>query len=87
MASAHLSIPPHARPNPTPHASHVDEGCKNLTKKAKHNIGVAMDTPQGLLVPNVKDVGSKSIFEIATELNRLQVHVLSLEPLAGVRSA
>jgi 2-oxoisovalerate dehydrogenase E2 component (dihydrolipoyl transacylase) len=58
-----------------------------LTKKAKHNIGVAMDTPQGLLVPNVKDVGSKSIFEIATELNRLQVHVLSLEPLAGVRSA
>lgn len=31
-----------------------------------------MDTPQGLLVPNVKNVQSLSIFEIAAELNRLQ---------------
>lgn len=53
--------------------AHVDAECKVITKKAMHNIGVAMDTPQGLLVPNVKDVGSKSIFEIAAELNRLQV--------------
>ena len=31
-----------------------------------------MDTPSGLLVPNVKDVRSKSILEIAAELARLQ---------------
>ena len=31
-----------------------------------------MDTPDGLLVPNVKNVQSLSIFEIAAELNRLQ---------------
>lgn len=31
-----------------------------------------MDTPQGLLVPNVKGVQTLSVFEIADELNRLQ---------------
>ena len=40
---------------------------------AAHNIGIAMDTPDGLLVPNVKNCQSLSIFEIAAELNRLQV--------------
>ncbi|KAF3819589.1 hypothetical protein GH733_015098, partial [Mirounga leonina] len=46
----------------------VDENCQN----ASHNIGIAMDTEQGLIVPNVKNVQICSIFEIATELNRLQ---------------
>lgn len=31
-----------------------------------------MDTSQGLVVPNVKNVQEKSIFEIAKELNILQ---------------
>ncbi|XP_020022038.1 lipoamide acyltransferase component of branched-chain alpha-keto acid dehydrogenase complex, mitochondrial isoform X1 [Castor canadensis] len=50
----------------------VDENCQNITYKASHNIGIAMDTKQGLIVPNVKNVQICSIFEIATELNRLQ---------------
>ncbi|XP_027014941.2 lipoamide acyltransferase component of branched-chain alpha-keto acid dehydrogenase complex, mitochondrial isoform X2 [Tachysurus fulvidraco] len=50
----------------------VDEACQNITYKAAHNIGLAMDTPQGLLVPNIKNVQMLSLFEIATELNRLQ---------------
>ncbi|XP_042272131.1 lipoamide acyltransferase component of branched-chain alpha-keto acid dehydrogenase complex, mitochondrial [Thunnus maccoyii] len=50
----------------------VDEGCQNITYKASHNIGLAMDTAQGLLVPNVKNVQLLSVFEIAQELNRLQ---------------
>ena len=41
--------------------------------KATHNISVAMDTPLGLLVPNVKNVNSKSVLEIAQDLNELQV--------------
>ncbi|XP_068096091.1 lipoamide acyltransferase component of branched-chain alpha-keto acid dehydrogenase complex, mitochondrial [Hyperolius riggenbachi] len=50
----------------------VDENCQNITYKASHNIGIAMDTHQGLIVPNVKNVQVRSIFEIAAELNRLQ---------------
>ena len=46
----------------------------NVSKylQAAHNIGIAMDTPDGLIVPNVKNVQALSIFEIASELNRLQ---------------
>ncbi|KAI3392148.1 hypothetical protein diail_6126 [Diaporthe ilicicola] len=43
-----------------------------LVYRAQHNIGVAMDTPQGLLVPVVRDVASHSILTIAAELARLQ---------------
>ncbi|KAH9518438.1 hypothetical protein Btru_016818 [Bulinus truncatus] len=57
--------------------SSVDEDCENLTYKASHNIGVAMDTPEGLLVPNIKNVQNLSIFDIASELNRLQALGLS----------
>ncbi|XP_075038637.1 lipoamide acyltransferase component of branched-chain alpha-keto acid dehydrogenase complex, mitochondrial [Mixophyes fleayi] len=50
----------------------LDEKCQNITYKAAHNIGIAMDTHQGLIVPNVKNIQVRSIFEIAAELNRLQ---------------
>ncbi|MCJ1382171.1 hypothetical protein MMC17_005283 [Xylographa soralifera] len=43
-----------------------------LVVREKHNIGVAMDTPQGLLVPNIKDVATLSILEIADQLKHLQ---------------
>lgn len=53
------------------------EGANNgespkLILREKHNIGIAIDTPQGLLVPNIKNVSSRSILDIAAECNRLQ---------------
>jgi 2-oxoisovalerate dehydrogenase E2 component (dihydrolipoyl transacylase) len=44
----------------------------HIIYKAQHHIGVALDTPQGLVLPKIKDVQNKSIFEIAKELNFLQ---------------
>ena len=52
-------------------ASNGDQVPK-LIMREKHNIGIAMDTPQGLLVPNIKNVASRSILDIATECSRLQ---------------
>jgi len=51
--------------------SSVNPEVTKLLYKASHNLGVAMDTPNGLIVPNIKDVQVLSIFEIAQELNRL----------------
>ncbi|KAL2685293.1 hypothetical protein Neosp_006390 [[Neocosmospora] mangrovei] len=43
-----------------------------LVHRSQHNIGIAMDTPGGLVVPVIKDVGSLNILSIAAELSRLQ---------------
>ena len=45
---------------------------QELILRGPHNIGVAMDTPRGLIVPNVKNVQSLSIFAIAEQLAYLQ---------------
>ena len=50
----------------------LDESEMMMIHKSNHNIGFAMDTPSGLIVPNVKDVQSKSIVEIAFEMKRIQ---------------
>jgi len=49
----------------------TNEGCTELIYKGSHNIGFAMDTPTGLIVPNIKDVQDMSIADIAVEMQKL----------------
>ena len=46
----------------------LDESGENLIIKKYFNLGIAMDTPNGLVVPVIKDVDKKSLTELATEL-------------------
>jgi 2-oxoisovalerate dehydrogenase E2 component (dihydrolipoyl transacylase) len=49
-----------------------DEGSIfEYVEKAEHNISVAVDTPVGLLVPNLKSVQRKSILQVNDELREL----------------
>ncbi|MFQ5673093.1 MAG: dihydrolipoamide acetyltransferase family protein [Nitrospinales bacterium] len=51
------------------------------------NVGVAVDTPSGLIVPVIKDVDKKSFLKLAVELNdlaqRTRDRKVSLEELRG----
>ncbi|QLE85511.1 dihydrolipoyllysine-residue acetyltransferase [Shewanella sp. Scap07] len=51
--------------------SRVNQDCTELTYLADHNIGMAVDSKVGLLVPNVKNVQAKSILEVAADITRL----------------
>lgn len=56
--------------HPTFNASLNGAGDTLILKKYFH-IGVAVDTPEGLVVPVVRDVDQKNLFEIAEELAEL----------------
>jgi len=51
--------------------SQVNEDCTELTYFNDHNIGMAVDSKVGLLVPNVKQVQTKSILDLAADITRL----------------
>jgi pyruvate dehydrogenase E2 component (dihydrolipoamide acetyltransferase) len=51
--------------------SSLDEQSGNIVLKKYYNIGIATDTEQGLVVPVVRDVDRKDIFELAGEIETL----------------
>jgi pyruvate dehydrogenase E2 component (dihydrolipoamide acetyltransferase) len=65
----------------------LDPGGEKLVRKKYFHIGVAVDTPNGLVVPVVRDVDRKSLLELARELadlsGRARERKLKPEELAG----
>jgi len=51
--------------------SSLDNTGENLILKSYFNIGIAVDTPEGLVVPVVQDVDRKSLVDIAKELGEI----------------
>ena len=51
--------------------SSLDVEKESVIYKAAHNVSVAIDTPQGLIVPNIKNCEAKNILDIAKDLNEL----------------
>ena len=51
--------------------SSLDRAGENLVLKKYYNIGVAVDTPDGLVVPVVRDADRKGVFDVARELGEI----------------
>jgi pyruvate dehydrogenase E2 component (dihydrolipoamide acetyltransferase) len=49
----------------------LDESGENLLIKKYFNRGIAVDTPNGLVVPVIRDVGKKSLIELSDELTEI----------------
>jgi len=67
--------------------SSLDEGGENLVLKKYYHIGIAVDTENGLVVPVVRDVDKKDVYELAKELGELSAKArdkgLSTNDMAG----
>jgi len=64
-----------------------DEAKNEVVLKKYYNIGVAVDTPEGLIVPVIKDADKKDLLQIAEELADLALRArerrLNLDELRG----
>jgi pyruvate dehydrogenase E2 component (dihydrolipoamide acetyltransferase) len=51
----------------------LDASGENLIMKKYFHIGIAVDTPKGLVVPVVRDVDQKGLYDLAAELGEISV--------------
>ena len=65
----------------------IDDEREEIIVKKYYNIGVAVDTPDGLMVPVVKDPAKKTILELALEIQDLSIKArdrkIKLEEMKG----
>ncbi|MFC5449909.1 dihydrolipoamide acetyltransferase family protein [Paenibacillus aestuarii] len=55
----------------------IDADTNEIILKRYFNIGIAVDTPEGLLVPVIKHADTKSIMELAAEISELTEKALN----------
>ncbi len=53
--------------------SSLDASGENLIYKKYYNIGIAVDTPDGLVVPVIRDADKKSLVDIAIEMGEISI--------------
>jgi len=58
------------RAHPAMNAS-LDESRGEIVRKKRYDIGMAVDSEDGLVVPVIRDAGGKTIVELAREIERL----------------
>mgnify|MGYP001154915770 CR=1 FL=1 len=51
--------------------SSFDKDNEEIIYRGQVNVGIAVDTPDGLIVPNIKNADQLSLFEIATKIESL----------------
>jgi pyruvate dehydrogenase E2 component (dihydrolipoamide acetyltransferase) len=65
----------------------LDETAGDIVFKSYYHIGIAVDTEQGLIVPVIRDVDRKRLFELSVELaelaERTRQRKVSLEEMQG----
>ena len=59
--------------------SELREDDEEIVLKREYNLGIAVATDAGLMVPVVKDVDEKGLFELATEVNDLAARARNRE--------
>ncbi|RJG25516.1 dihydrolipoamide acetyltransferase family protein [Paenibacillus thiaminolyticus] len=65
----------------------LDDESKEIVLKRYYHIGIATDTPNGLIVPVIRHADRKTVFELAEEIGRLSERAragkLALEQITG----
>ncbi|RII31541.1 MAG: 2-oxo acid dehydrogenase subunit E2 [Geobacter sp.] len=65
----------------------IDDATETIILKQHYHFGIAVETPDGLMVPVIRDVDKKSILELAVEIHELGIkareRTIGIEELKG----